>query len=174
MYSGSLVRLRAVEPRDVEDFHRWFNDPDVTGTLGVRYPMSVGAEREWVEHAGVPSYANCHFAVETLDGVLLGSCGLFETAQPENRCAQLGITLGNKAYWNRGYGTDTMRMLCGFGFGEMGLHRIELMVFAHHAAARRVYEKVGFAEEAYAREAHWGDGAWWDVVHMALLEGELR
>ncbi|HEV2890130.1 MAG TPA: GNAT family protein [Frankiaceae bacterium] len=175
MYAGSLVRLRAPEPRDAEDFHRWFNDPDVTGTLGVRYPLSMSVEREWVERSGVGSYTNCHFAIETLaDGVLLGSCGLFETALPENRCAVLGVTLGNKEYWGRGYGTDTVRTLCRFGFGEMNLHRIELLVFAHNAAARRVYAKVGFVEEAVARQAHWGDGEWWDDVHMALLEGELR
>lgn len=174
MYSGTLVRLRAVEPRDAEPFHRWLNDPDVTSTLGVRYPLSASAEREWVEQAGVASYTNCHFAVETLDGELLGTCGLFNTALPENRSAELGIQIGDKARWGQGYGTDTVRTLCRFGFEEMNLHRIELIVFAHHVAARRVYEKVGFVVEAVAREAHWGDGRWYDDVYMSLLEGELR
>ncbi|HEX8004308.1 MAG TPA: GNAT family protein [Mycobacteriales bacterium] len=175
MYSGSLVRLRAPEPRDVPDLHRWSNDPAVASLAGVRYPVPLGAESDWVERAGVGSYANCQFAVETLDGgVLLGTCWLSETALPENRCAQLGIFLGDPARHGRGYGTDTVRTLCRFGFDEMNLHRIELLVFAHHAAARRVYEKAGFVEEAYSREAHWGDGAWWDDVLMSLLEGELR
>lgn len=174
MYSGSLVRLRAVEPRDAEAFYEWHNDPQVTSTLGVRYPVTRAAEREWFEQAGLPSYAGCYLAVETFDGVLLGTCGLYETALPENRTAELGIQLGNKSYWGRGYGTDAVRTTCRFGFEEMNLHRIELIVFAHHAAALRVYEKVGFTVEAVAREAHWGDGRWYDDVHMALLEGELR
>ncbi|HEU0132219.1 MAG TPA: GNAT family protein [Mycobacteriales bacterium] len=174
MYAGSLVRLRAPEARDVDDFHAWFNDPEVTATLGARYPVTLRAEREWVEQHGVVSYGSAHFSIETLDGVLLGSCSLASTAVPENRGAELGITIGNKAYWGRGYGTDAVRTLCRFGFEEMNLHRIELLVFAHHAAARRVYEKVGFAVEAVAREAHWGEGRWYDDVHMALLEGGLR
>lgn len=174
MYSGSLVRLRALESGDAEAIHRWVNDPDVTRMLGIRYPISLQTERDWIEKAGVLAYDNVKFAVETHDGELLGWCGLFGTESPENRCAELGITLGNKAYWGRGYGTDTVRTLCRFGFDEMGLHRIELLVFAHHAPARRLYEKVGFVEEAVARGAHWGDGEWYDDVHMSLLEGELR
>ena len=173
MYSGSLVRLRAVEPSDAETLHRFANDPAVAPLVGVRYPVSLVAEREWAERAGVVSYGSCHFAVETLEGgELLGTCWLSETALPENRCAELGISLG--ALPGRGYGTDAVRTLCRFGFEQMNLHRIELQVFAHNAAARRVYEKAGFVEEACSRAAHWGDGAWWDDVLMSLLAGELR
>ncbi|MDQ1712405.1 MAG: hypothetical protein QOE45_1855 [Frankiaceae bacterium] len=174
MYPGSLVRLRAPEAADADAFYEWFNDAEVTAGLGVRYPLSLATEREWVERNGVASYGSAHFAVETLDGVLLGSCGLFNTAVPENRSAELGITIGNKAYWGRGYGTDTVRTLCRFGFEEMNLHRIELLVFAHHARARRAYEKAGFVVEAVAREAHWGDGRWYDDVYMALFADGAR
>lgn len=174
MVEGSLVRLRAPEPRDAERLYEWFNDPVATAGLGLRYPVPMRTEQEWVERRGVLSYDNVHFAVETLsDGVLLGTCGLFGTALPENRSAELGIALMSRDHWGQGYGTDTVRTLCRFGFGEMSLHRIELLVFAHHAAARRVYERCGFVEEAVAREAHWGDGRWYDDVHMSLLEGEL-
>jgi RimJ/RimL family protein N-acetyltransferase len=166
--------VRPPLPPDTEALHAWFNDRDVVAGLGARYPVPLAAERDWVERNGLLSYGSAHFAIETLDGELLGSCGLFETELPENRSAQLGLTIGDKAYWGRGYGTDATRTLCRFGFDEMNLHRIELLVFAHHTAARRVYEKCGFAVEAVAREAHWGDGRWYDDVHMALLEGELR
>ncbi len=174
MYPGTLTRLRAPEAADAGPLYDWFNDPVTTEGLAVRYPVPLQAEEEWVERAGVLSYDNVHFAVETLDGELLGTCGLFHTALPENRCAELGIALVKPGVAGRGYGTDTTRTLCRFGFEEMNLHRIELLVFAQNTAARRVYEKVGFTVEAVARQAHWGDGRWYDDVHMALLEGELR
>jgi RimJ/RimL family protein N-acetyltransferase len=174
MVTGSLVRLRAPAARDVDDLYRWFNDRTVTAGLGVRYPVSRQAEADWVERNAVASYSNANFAIETLDGTFLGTCGLYDTAQPENRSAELGITIGHPDHQGRGYGTDTVRTLCRFGFAEMNLHRIELLVFAQNAAARRVYEKVGFVVDAVARAAHWGDGAWYDDVHMSLLEGELR
>lgn len=174
MVDGALVRLRAPRAADAEAFYEWFNDREAVTGLGVRYPVTRQVERDWVTGASRLSYGNVHFSVETHDGTLLGSCGLFDTQWPENRSAQLGIALVNRAEWGKGYGTDTMRTLCRFGFEEMSLHRIELMVFATHTTALRVYEKVGFRVEAVARQAHWGDGEWVDDVLMALLEGELR
>lgn len=174
MYQGALVRLRAPEPRDAESFYEWFNDTEATAGLGVRYPVSMRTEREWVERGAVPSYAGAHFAVETHEGRLLGTCGLYGTSSPENRSAELGVALVDKTQWGKGYGTDTVRTLCRFGFEEMNLHRIELLVFAQHTYAIRAYERAGFVREAVARQAHWGDGRYYDDVYMSLLEGELR
>ena len=174
MYSGSLVRLRAPEQADVPAFHRWFNDRGVTATFGGRYPVTMAMERDWVAANGASSFATgAHFAVETLAGELVGSCGLFK-ADPEDRTAELGLIIGEQERWGRGYGTEAVRLICRFGFEEMNLHRIGLLVFAHHAPARRVYEKAGFVVEAVAREAHWDEGRWFDDVHMGLLAGELR
>ena len=175
MYYGTLVRLRAPEPGDVEALYAWFNDAEATVGLGLRYPVPRRAEREWVERNAVSSYAGgAHFAVEAHDGTLLGTVGLFDTAHPENRCAQLGVALVDRTKWHQGYGTDAVRTVCRFGFEEMNLHRIELLVFADHTYARRAYERVGFVVEGVARRAHWDHGRYQDDVLMALLEGELR
>lgn len=174
MYHGTLVRLRASEPRDADAFYQWFNDIEATAGLGIRYPVTRQRQRDLVASRGRPSFAAANFSVETHDGTLLGTCGLFDTTPAENQCAELGVALTNKAAWGRGYGTDTVRTLCRFGFEEMNLHRIELLVFAQHTAARRVYEKVGFVEEGVARKAHWGDGDWYDDVHMGLLRTDFR
>lgn len=172
MYLGSLVRLRAPEPGDLDRLHALFNDAEAVAGLGIRYPVTREAEREWLDRRAEPSFHSAHFVVETHDGVVLGTVGLFDES-PENRSAQLGIALLDKTRWNQGYGTDTMRTLCRFGFEEMSLHRIELWVFAHHARAIATYEKVGFVREGMARRHHWNDG-WRDDVLMSLLENELR
>ena len=126
MYAGSLVKLRAQEPGDAELYHRWIHDPEVIEHITFRYPMSQPAEREWVESNGKPGYARAVFAVEALDtGQLIGAVEL-SVDQPEVRRAVLGITLGDKSYWGRGYGTDTVRTMCRFGFDEMNVHRIYL------------------------------------------------
>lgn len=173
MVEGTLVRLRAPRPADADAFYEWFNDPEATKGLGMRYPVTRQAERDWVTSSAEPSEEHARFAVETLDGRLLGTCGLFDISA-ENRSAELGVALTDKTQWGNGYGTDTVRTLCRHGFGTLNLHRIELLVFAFHERAIRTYERVGFVREAVAREAHWGDGRWYDDVYMSLLEGELR
>jgi len=92
---------------------------------------------------------------------------------PENRCGVLGITIGDRRYWDRGYGTDAMRVICRFGFDTMNLHRIELDVYGRNERARKVYARVGFVEEGRKREAVYKNGRYDDIVVMGLLRSEL-
>jgi len=173
-FEGRLVRLRAREPEDEPLLYQWFNDPEVTEHLTLRYPLSHAQERAFIERSAEISFQQASFAVEALaDGRLLGGVDLVRTS-PENRSAILGIALGDKARWDGGYGTDTMRTACRFGFEMMNLHRIQLDVYAGNDRARHVYEKVGFKVEGCLRQAHFKFGRYVDVIVMGLLEGELK
>ena len=172
-YEGRLIRLRAREPEDEQLLHEWFNDPEVTEHLALRYPLPHRTERGFIERMSEVRYGNASFAVETLEGRMIGGCGL-EGASPENRSATLGIAIGDKAYWDGGYGTDTMRVLCRVGFEVMNLHRIELDVYANNKRAIHVYEKVGFQLEVTKRKALYKFGQYHHIHIMGLLEGELK
>jgi RimJ/RimL family protein N-acetyltransferase len=73
---------------------------------------------------------------------------------------------------NRGLGTEATRMIVGYGFDRLGLHRIELQVFSFNQRARRVYEKVGFVAEGVLRDAPCSDGQWIDASVMSILAPE--
>ena len=172
-WEGRLVRLRAREPEDEPLMFQWFNDPETTEFLVHRYPLSHQQEKDFISSNARVGYHGASFAVESLAGSkLIGSVGLHHVS-PENRNAELGIAIGDKAYRDGGFGTDTMLVLCRFGFEMMNLHRIELEVFAANERARHVYEKIGFREEACRRQAFYKWGRYHDLIVMGLLEGEL-
>ena len=77
-----------------------------------------------------------------------------------------------REYIGRGYGTDAMRVIVGYGFREMGLHRIQLGVAPFNPAGIRAYEKAGFVEEGRYRESVLHDGRWYDEVLMSILDHE--
>jgi RimJ/RimL family protein N-acetyltransferase len=173
MYEGRLVRLRAVEPGDAGFFHRGINDPEVKRGLLVRYPKSLWDEESWIESVRTLSFANAHFVIENkTDGRNLGNVAL-RGATPEDRTADLGVVLFDKARWSKGFGSDAVRTACRFGFEEMGLERIELWVFADNERARRAYQKVGFVHEGTGRSRVYRHGARMDELLMGLLQGEL-
>lgn len=173
-YEGRLVRLRAREPEDEPLLYEWFNDPEVTEHLAIRYPLSHRDERAFLEGVASVSYAGASFAVVTkAEDRLIGGVSL-EGTNAENRSAVLGVAIGDRSCWDGGYGTDVMRTACRVGFEMMNLHRVELTVFAGNERARHVYEKVGFRVEGRRREAHYKYGRYHDVLVMGLLEGELR
>lgn len=171
-FEGSLVRLRAREPADAPFFHRVLNDPEITQYILMRYPISLGEERKYLESLPAQNWERTAFSIDTLAGELIGSCAL-RGGNPEDRCATLGIWIGEKRHWNSGYGTDTMRVLCRFGFDHMNLHRIELEVFADNPRALRVYEKLGFRTEGCRRDADYRYSCYRDIVVMGLLREEF-
>lgn len=173
MPSGELVTVRPIEPDDADTFHRWHRDPEVTRWLGHDYDESLAQIRRRFADRPANSYSSMSFAVETLaDQVLIGAVTLRD-AQPELGLAELDIYLGDERYRGHGYGTDTMRTVCRYGFEVMRLHSIRLWVVDDNEAAIRTYERVGFRIDGRARDASRRDGEWHDMVLMSLLEGEL-
>jgi RimJ/RimL family protein N-acetyltransferase len=172
-FEGALIRLRAREPEDEPLFHRWMNDPEVTEHLPSRYPVSHLFETALLEAMSPPDYRSMSLAIETReDSQLIGAASL-RRVDAESRSAELGIMIGDREYWDGGYGTDTMNALCRFGFEMMNLRRIWLEVYALHERAVHVYEKVGFQHEALLRDAVFKFGEWQDVLVMAKVrEGD--
>jgi RimJ/RimL family protein N-acetyltransferase len=176
MLEGELVRLRPLEPEDADNYYRWLNDADVKQYLAQRYFISRTAEVEWLRaRSGSPmAYDNVTFAVETLaQGRHIGSVGIHDT-RAEDRKATVGIVIGAKDLWDKGYGTDAMRTLLRFMFEEMNLHRVMLHVDERNDRAIAAYKKCGFREEGRMRHDRFALGRYWDTVVMSILEDEFR
>jgi len=169
-YEGRLVRLRAREVEDAPAFHRWFNDWQVTGWLGIRYPISVAGEASLLQGAPEPAFVRAAFAVEAVaDQRLIGNCEI--QSDRVNRSGTVGIAMGER---DSGFGTDTMRALCRVGFEVMNLHRIALTVDATNERARHVYRTLGFVEEGVLRDHRFIRGAYRGTVVMSLFRNELQ
>jgi RimJ/RimL family protein N-acetyltransferase len=84
----------------------------------------------------------------------------------------VGIGIGEREYWGRGYGTDAMRVVLRFAFQELNLHRVSLSVFAYNERAVRSYVKAGFREEGRTRELMLREGTRHDVIEMGILREE--
>ena len=170
---GELVYLRPAERSDLDLFVRWFADAETTRYLGVRAPFSRAMEEKWfegmLEEQGKRGY---HFVICLLaDDRAIGTAG-FHHVNYEDGHASFGISIGEKAEWSKGYGTDALRAICDFGFGQLRLERIELDVYEPNKRAQRSYEKAGFVTEGTMRHAHFSDGKHHDVLRMSLLRGE--
>ena len=169
MIEGTLVRLRARELSDAERVARWLNDPEVARPLGERYLRSLLAmEREREFAAEVPPAGALRLAIDTRAGIHIGALRLF-SIEAENRSAKLGIFIGEAEYRGRGYGTDTLRTLLRFAFGEMNLNRVELDVWDYNQRAIACYRKCGFIEEARLRQGHYERGVYFGAILMGVL-----
>ncbi len=171
MIRGQRTRLRAIEREDLPTFVRWLNDPEVRQYLAMYMPMSMAEEERWFERQ-LEDPDSRIFAIETEDGGHIGNIGL-HSIDWKNRKALLGIVIGEKECWGQGYGSDAIRTLLGFAFGEMNLHRVFLTVYDYNERAIRCYEKSGFQHEGRLREARFSDSRYHDELMMGILQKEF-
>jgi len=174
-FIGKKVKLRPFEKEDVDMIMKNWNRYETRRYLANVIPMSRSMEEEWIQQITQEqklgkSYV---FAIERLsDGELLGGCGLHNLSSTHKN-AILGIVIYDPKNWNKGYGTETMRMLLNIGFNFLNLHRIELQVLEFNQRAIKVYEKVGFKTVGRRREAIFLEGKYVDSIIMDILKEEF-
>jgi RimJ/RimL family protein N-acetyltransferase len=185
---GLKTRLRRIERQDIPTFVRWFGDPQVREYLLMNRPISVAEEERWFE-AQLDRHDTELFAIEAAgDGAVvtpsagatapghwvhIGNTGLHEVNWT-HRAAELGIVIGVREDWGRGFGSDAIRALLRFGFHEMNLHRIYLHVYEDNARAIRAYEKCGFQHEGRLRDGVYRHGRYYDLLAMSILSDEFE
>lgn len=181
MIFGERIRFRAVDREDLPTFVQWLNDPDVIQGILVHNPISKTDEENWFERMITRPPDEHVFAIEaraadatpgTQTWILIGTFA-FDGIDWRTHSAEFGILIGDKSYWNKGYGTEAVRLLCQHGFKTLNLNRIFLHVFETNPRAIRAYEKAGFIVEGCERQAEFKDGRFIDVLRMSLLRDEF-
>jgi diamine N-acetyltransferase len=175
MIYGDRIRLRADERADLPRFVEWLNDPEVREGISSYLPLSQAIEEQWFENMLKLPRDEQPLGIEirTEDGgwKLIGNCGLFDFKW-RARSAEVGLFIGEKSCWNRGYGTEVMRLLLKHGFETLNLNRIYLHVYATNLRAIRCYEKAGYVPEGCLREAEYKNGQYVDFIVMSVLRSE--
>jgi RimJ/RimL family protein N-acetyltransferase len=173
---GEGIRLRAIEKHDLPLFVEWFNDPQVLEGLLVYLPISQEEEESWytnmLKRPGPEHVLGIDLLVDE-EWNLIGSCG-FHDIDWRCRSGEIGISIGDKRYWNKGFGTQAVRLLVNYGFNTLNLNRIALDVYENNPRAIRAYEKVGFVHEGRKRQAMFKNGQYMDILLMSLLRSEWQ
>ena len=155
---------------------KWINDEEVKQFLGngaLTYPMSRIQQERYIESVSNEAHDQRTFAIETLSHHYIGALDL-RNINWIDRHAGIGIVIGDKDYWGKGYGTDAMRVLLRIAFDKMNLHRVHLDVHAFNERAVACYKRLGFKQEGVMREYHYGKGRYHDTIMMGLLASEYR
>ena len=148
-----LTALTEPEVLRLTGTHATFTRDQITGWLSTR--VDAHDRADWA-------------AVRIGDGRYLGEVAVNDL-DTDNESASYRIALAAPDLFGRGYGTEITRLVLDHVFGDVGLHRLGLEVFAFNERATRVYEKCGFVREGLRRDALLWDGRWHDAVLMGAI-----
>jgi RimJ/RimL family protein N-acetyltransferase len=172
MLKGSRVILRSMTRADLARLCEFNNDVEVELAGGGDPPMPQSLARleaEFDQDLGRGG-RDGGFAIE-VDGKFIGQCALFNFNDTAHNC-ELGITIGDKAYWGKGYGREAIALLLDYAFRLRNFHKVFLRVHGKNERAIHAYRACGFIEEGRLRAHVWSNGSYDDLVHMGVLRDE--
>ena len=167
---GKKCYLSPIDINDAEKYTQWLNDLEVVENLYIyHHVINFESEKAILEEL---SKTHTYSIMDIENDQLIGNCG-FTDIDYLNQTAEVGIFIGEKNYWSKGYGTEALKLLIDYGFKALNLHNIFLKVFAFNKRAIKSYEKVGFKTIGIRREARYRKMERQDLVFMDILVNEF-
>ncbi len=172
LYTKRLT-LRALTRQDAPALFALFSDTEVTKYNDVTTFQEIG------EAYGLLDFLDNRFRKEQGlrwaitrrgDDTLIGTCG-YNTWMRHNNCGEIGYDIARE-HWGRGFATEAVAGMVGFGFDSMALNRIEADVVVGNDASVRVLLKNGFVEEGILRQRGFWKGRYHDLHFCSLLKSE--
>ncbi len=168
---GTLVRLTHEDPQTLGKIQsQWYADSEFSRLLDwdpARY-FSAKSVEKWIEKE-YENDRNISFTIRLLEtDQVIGMIGLDGISWTHGDTF-VGIGLGGRENWGKGYGTDAMKVILRYAFTELNLRRVTLDVFEYNQRGVRSYEKAGFVIEGRCRGMILREGRRWDVIFMGIL-----
>ena len=170
--NGENIYLRAMDPeKDSAAYARWQRDAVFDRFMDSAFAMMYNTDqmKTWFEKR-LDTITEMVIVRKNDDQMI----GFIELAGYDwhSGNAWMGIGLGERENWGKGYGTEALQILLCMAFREWNLHRVSLAVLGYNERAKRSYEKAGFKVEGSLRGFVFRDGKRWDMDMMGVLRDE--
>ncbi len=169
------ILLRALEREDLKLLHKWQNDGELM-RLARSYPdnmSSMEALQGEYEKAikGEDQEKQVFVIEERSSGKAIGWASIRHWGRKQVG-ADLGLAIGEKKHWGKGYGTEATHLLQNEVFEQLNLHRAEWWTNSENKGSLALAKKMGFKEEGRLRDAVFYDNQFHDIIVHGLLKEE--
>jgi len=179
LLAGKRIILRAVEREDMKQIHKWQNDEEIMRLARSQPDRAISIEAltaEFEKNLKDEDDATRRFGIEEKSsGKLIGWCSIsYNSWAKRYTSADIGLAIGEKDRWRKGYGTEVVGLLLKECFEQLNLHRAGWWTYAENKASIGLAEKMGFKEEGRLRENMFFDNQFHDAVVLGLLKNEYE
>lgn len=158
---GNLVCLKPLSEKDQERIDQWNQDIEVT-----KYREVYKLDDKKLSSFNFGIY-------DQKSQKLIGDIGV-SSIDSKNKSAEIGMAIGDKNYWSKGYGTDLVKTILNFCFKKLDLNKVYLDVWEENKIAIGCYLKCGFKKDGVLREHVFKDGKYHDKWIMSILKKEWK
>lgn len=163
------IRLRALEPSDLEVLYIWENDPDVWRVSGTLSPISRERLAHFIEEQSYDIYTTRQMRlIIEAEGMIVGSLDIFDF-DPQHRRLGIGILIYEDDYRRKGYAKEVIIEVVKYGRNTLDLKQIWATIAVDNIASIALFESCGFTKCAHRKEWLNRGGEFIDELEYQLI-----
>ncbi len=139
------IRLRALEPEDIDILFEWENDTEIWEISNTFEPFSKYILAKYIKDSQRDIYESkqIRMIIETLEGIPVGAIDLFDF-DPFHFRAGIGILIHSKNDRKLGYATNALELLCNYASDYLRMHQLYANITEDNITSIHLFKKVGF------------------------------
>ncbi|WP_372919246.1 GNAT family N-acetyltransferase [Salegentibacter sp.] len=143
---GNKIYLRALEPEDLDFVHELENTEEFWVVSATQSPYSRYMIKKYLEnaHRDIYEVKQLRLVICNYDHKPVGLIDLFDL-EPKDRRAAIGVLIAEPADRKKGYGAESISLICEYSFNHLALHQVYANVTADNEASVRLFESQGFS-----------------------------
>ena len=167
---GGKLYLRGLKRSDLEgNYFAWLDDREVTQFMDSGVFPNAMEKMEDFYRSTVLSHDNAIFAIvdkktdKHIGNIKLGPINWI------SRFAPLGIMIGNKEFWGKGYGTEAIGLVVDYAFNRLNLHKVVAGVISINHGSVKAFQKAGFETEGTFKSQFFHNGTYYDSLYLSIV-----
>jgi len=168
--SYGQVRLRPLEPEDLELLYQWENDPAIWKVSNTLAPYSRFILKQYIQesHRDLYEAKQLRLIIEDPEGKVVGAVDLFDF-DPFHQRAGIGILIYKTTDRRKGLATDALHLMCEYGMNTLGLHQLYANIGSDNPGSTALFEKEGFQLAGTKKEWIKIPGGWIDEIMLQKI-----
>lgn len=162
---GERLRLRALEPEDLDVMYALENDTTTWDISNLNVPYSRYVLREYIKSTQYDLFADKQLRLmmeRKADGEVVGAIDISDF-EPLHARGEVGIVV-KRGFRGQGYGAEALELLCHYAFRFLGMHQLTAHVAVDNTVCLRLFKEEGFVECGCLRQWWRVEGVFKDVV----------
>ncbi len=176
MIKGKRITLRALEREDIQKIWEWENDSEVMefAASAPERCISLDTVTKIYEGSACPDSNNpIRYMILNEKNEKIGIVSYWIPNPRFFDSIEVGIYIGEKQYWHKGYATEALMTLGRVLFHQLNVNRISLVFGSHNFRVKQGLEKYGVVVEGIIRRERFLNGQYYDTIRMGVLREEF-
>ena len=165
---GLLTTLVNLEKSHIPKCWNWINDAKVIRHMSGPFVTTYRGELKWFREMQNNKNNRVFAILDKETGTHIGNLGLEDISRYHKK-ATYGLIIGEKKYWNKGYGTDATRIALRYAFKRLKLNKVSLTVFPENKGGIKVYQRAGFKKVGRLKKDVKVRGKFQDTIFMEVM-----